>query len=115
MAFGWFVLALVFLDELLAMTAYGVWGWQESPAWLLGWLLPLLAMLAWLFFASPKAAYGGPVVRPLVKVIVFGLGAAALWDAGHPTWALAFLVFSVMVNGLAMIPSVRDLAGARHS
>jgi hypothetical protein len=98
--FGWSVLALVFLDELLAMAAFGVWGWQASPAWLLVWLLPLLAMLAWYFFASPKAAYGGPVVRPAVKVVVFG----------HPLWAVALLVFSVVVNGLAMIPAIRDLA-----
>lgn len=112
--FGWFVLALVFLDELLAMAAYGVWGWQASPAWLLVWLLPLLAMLAWFFFASPKAAYGGPVVRPVVKVIVFGLGSAALWDAGHPGWAVAFLVFSVVINGLAMSPPTRSLATPRQ-
>jgi hypothetical protein len=108
--FGWFVLALVFVDELLAMAAFGVWGWQTSPAWLLVWLLPLLAMLAWFFFASPKAAYGGPVVRPVVKVLVFGLASLALWDAGHPAWAVALLVFSVVVNGLAMIPAIRDLA-----
>ncbi|MCW2766104.1 MAG: hypothetical protein JWO11_2063 [Nocardioides sp.] len=110
MVFGWLVLALVFLDELLAMAAFGVWGWQASPAWLLVWLLPLLAILAWFCFASPKAAYGGPVVRPVVKVVVFGLASLALWDAGHPSWAVALLVFSVVVNGLAMIPAIRDLA-----
>lgn len=87
-------------------------GWQSPaalPAWLLVWLLPLLAMLAWFFLASPKAAYGGPVVRPVVKVIVFGLGSLALWDAGHPGWALALLAFSVLVNGMAQIPTIRDL------
>lgn len=107
---GWSVLALVFLDELLAMTAFGVWGWQASPAWLLVWLLPLLAMLAWFFFASPKAAYGGPVIRPVVKFVVFGWASLSLWDAGHPAWALALLAFSVVVNGLAMIPAIRELA-----
>ncbi len=104
------MLALVFLDELLVMAAYGVWGWQQSPAWLLVWLLPLLAMGAWFLLASPKARYGGPVVRPVTKLVVFGLGALALWDAGHPGWALALLVFSVVVNALAMIPAIRDLA-----
>ena len=107
--FGWFVLALVFVDELLAMAAFGVWGWQASPRWLLVWLLPLLAMTAWYFLASPKAAYGGPVVRPVVKVVVFGLASLALWDAGRPGWALALLVFSVVVNGLALLPAIRDL------
>jgi len=107
--FGWFVLSLVFVDELLAMAAFGVWGWQASPRWLLVWLLPLLAMTAWFLLASPKARYGGPVVRPVAKVVVFGLASLALWGAGHPGWALALLAFSVVVNGLALLPAIRDL------
>ena len=107
--FGWVVLSLVFLDELLAMAAFGVWGWQATPAWLWVWLLPLLAMAAWFLLASPKAHYGGPVVRPVTKVVVFGLASLALWSAGHPAWALALLVFSVVVNGLAQLPGVRAL------
>jgi len=109
-AFGWCVLALVFVDEVLAVAAFGVWGWQASPRWLLVWLLPLLAVTAWALFASPKAPYGGAVVRPVVKVVVFGLASLALYDAGHPDWAIALLVFSVVVNALAMAPSIRDLA-----
>lgn len=108
--FGWTVLGLVFLDELLAMAAFGVWGWDSSPRWLLVWLLPLVAMSTWFFLASPKARYGGTVARPVAKVVVFGLASLALWDAGHPAWAVALLVFSVVVNGLAMIPAIRDLA-----
>lgn len=109
-AAGWSVLLLVFVDELLAMTAFGIWGWQQSPRWLLVWALPLLAMGAWYLFASPKAPYGGGLVRPLVKVAVFGLASLALWDAGHPGWAAALLVFSVVVNALAQIPSIAALA-----
>lgn len=108
--FGWSVLALVFVDELLAVAAFGVWGWDRSPRWLLVWLLPLLAMSVWFFLASPKAPYGGPLVRPLAKVVVFGLACLALWDAGHEDWAVALLVFSVVVNGLAQLPSIRVLA-----
>jgi Protein of unknown function (DUF2568) len=111
MAFlGWWVLGLVFLDELLAVAAFGVWGWAHDPRWLLVWLLPLVAVTAWFLFASPKATYGGRVRRPLAKVLVFGLASLALWDVGHPGWALALLVFSVVVNGLAMIPAVAALA-----
>jgi hypothetical protein len=108
-ALGWFVLALVFLDELLAMAGLAVYGWSTSLGWLLVWLLPLLAMLAWLLFASPKARFGSPVVRPLVKVLVFGLASLGLWAAGHQGLAIAFLVFSVGVNALALIPSIRAL------
>ena len=32
------------------------------------------------------------------------LASLALWDAGHHGWAIAFLVFSVVVNGLALLP-----------
>jgi hypothetical protein len=108
--FGWFVLALVFVDELLAMTAFGIWGWDGSPRWLLVWMLPLAGMVAWSLFASPKAPYGGPVVRPVTKVVVFGLASLALWDAGHREWAEALLVFSLVVNGLALWPAIGDLA-----
>ncbi len=107
--FGWSVLALVFVDEVLAVAAFGVWGWGRDPRWLLVWLLPLAAMTAWFLFASPKARFGGTWVRPVVKVVVFGLASLALWDAGHEDWAVALLVFSVVVNGLALLPSIRVL------
>ncbi len=110
-AFAWAVLALVFVDELAAMAAFGVWGWQVgTPRWLLVVLLPLAAMTAWWLFASPKARYGSGGRRELVKVLVFGLASLALWDAGHPGWAGALLVFSVVVNGLALLPAVRAVA-----
>ena len=111
-AFGWAVLFLVFVDELLAMAAFGVWGWQHNPAWLLVWALPVVAMAVWFLFASPKARYGGPLVRLVTKVTVFGLACLALYDAGHTRWAIALLVYSVLVNALAMLPSVRRLVEA---
>ncbi|MFE6509315.1 YrdB family protein [Nocardioides sp. NPDC057767] len=107
--FGWFVLTLVFIDELLAMAAFGVWGWQHEPRWLLVWLLPVAAAFAWGMFASPKATRSGPVIRPVAKVIVFGLASLALLDAGHPGWALALLVFSVVINALALLPAISRL------
>ena len=63
----------------------------------------------WWAFASPRARWGGPVVRPVVKVLVFGLASLGLWAAGHHGWAVALLVFSVVVNGLAQLPSIRAL------
>lgn len=107
--FGWLVLFLVFVDEIAAVAAFGVWGWESSPAWVLVWLLPVLAASTWYWFASPKAPYGSPVLRPLAKVLVFGLACLALWDLGHHAWAVALLVFSVVVNALAMQPGVRAL------
>lgn len=105
---GWTILTLVFLDELLAMAAYGVWG-HPAQGWVLAVALPVVAMAVWWAFASPKAPYGGGPVRPLVKLAVFGLACLALWDTGHPGWALALLAFSVVVNGLAQLRFVRAL------
>jgi hypothetical protein len=110
--FAWGVLTLVFLDEVLAMAAFGVWGWQVgTPRWLLVVVLPLLAMTVWWLFASPKARFGSRGRRELAKVAVFGIASLALWDAGHHGWAIAFLTFSVVVNGLALLPGVRAVAG----
>lgn len=107
-AVGWFVLALVFLDEVLAAVAAAVWG-SYAGGWPLAVLAPVVVVAVWWAFASPRARWGGPVVRPVVKVLVFGLASLGLWLAGHHTWAVALLVFSVVVNGLAQLPSIRGL------
>jgi hypothetical protein len=107
-AVGWVVLALVFLDEVLAAVAAGVWG-GHAGGMALAILMPLLVVVVWWIFASPKAPRGGPVVRPVTKVLVFGLSGIGLWVAGHHTWAVAFLVFSVGVNALAQLPSIQAL------
>ena len=106
--FGWTVLFLVFADELLAMAAAGVWGGHAGNVWL-GIAMAMVAMLVWFLFASPKARFGGPVVRPVTKVLVFSLASAGLWASGQHTFAVALFVFSAVVNGLAQLPSVRAL------
>ncbi len=107
-ALGWAVLALVFLDELLLVAAAAVWGADRGGP-LLAVAAGLAVVAVWAVFASPKAPLGGPVVRPVTKVVVIGLGCLGLWDAGHPRAALALLVFSVVVNAVALLPSVRTL------
>ena len=107
-ALGWLVLALVFVDELLAAAAAAVWG-NHAGGVLLAVVMALVVVAVWWTFASPKAPLGGPVVRPVTKVLVFGLAGLGLWAAGHHGWAVAFLVFSVVVNGLALLPSIQAL------
>jgi len=105
---GWTVLALVFLDELLAVAAAATWGSYAAGPWLaVG--MGLLTVLAWFLLASPKAPYGGPTVRPVTKVLVFTLASLGLWAAGHHGLAVVLLLFSAVVNGLAQLPSVRVL------
>jgi Protein of unknown function (DUF2568) len=103
---AWTVLALVFLDEVLAVVALGVWGFDAGGAWL-AVLAPVVGVTLWWAFASPKAPYGGPVARPAVKVLVFGAATWGLWAAGHPGAALALLVFSIVINAAAELPIVR--------
>ena len=105
---GWTVLSLVFVDELLAVAAAADWG-AHAGGPLLAVGAGLLVVVVWFLFASPKARFGGPVVRPVTKVLVFTLASAGLWAAGHHGLALALLVFSAVVNGLAQLPSVRVL------
>jgi hypothetical protein len=50
----------------------------------------------------------------VVKVLVFGAACLGLWWIGSPTLAVALLVFSVVVNGLAQLPGVRALVGGHH-
>ena len=109
-ALAWIVLTLVFVDELLACAAAGVVGWSMPAPWLFAGLLPLSVVVVWFLFASPKARYGGPVVRPVVKVLVFGLTSLGLWLVGHQTAALALLVCSAVVNGVAQLRFVRTAA-----
>ena len=106
--FGWTVMLLVFVDELLAVASAAVWGNHVGNAWL-AVLMGLLTVLVWFLFASPKARYGGRLVRPVTKVVVFALASVGLWASGHHALAVAMFVFSAVVNGLAQLPSVKVL------
>jgi hypothetical protein len=105
---GWVVLAAVFVDELLAAAAAAVWGHRAGGA-LLATAMVVVVIAVWWTFASPRAPLGGPVVRPVTKVLVFGLASIGLWVAGHPGWAAGLAVFSLVVNALAQLPAVRAL------
>ena len=74
-------------------------------------LAPALVVAVWWAFASPKAPYGGPVVRPVVKVLVFGLASWGLWLAGQHglgSWRCSCSLSSS--TALAQVPSIRALA-----
>jgi hypothetical protein len=106
--FGWAVLFLVFVDELLAIAAAATWGdWAAG-----GWFAALVAVataVGWYLFASPKARFGGPVSRELGKATVYTLTTAGLWVSGHHDLAIAFLAFSLVINAFAQLPSIRVL------
>ena len=90
------------------MAALAVWG-ADAGGWLLAVAAVLAGVVVWFFFASPKARYGGPVARPVAKVLVIGAAVAGLTAAGHTGWALVLGVFSVVVNLVALHPDIRVL------
>lgn len=106
--FGALVLAGVFVAELAALAALFAWG-LATQGWLLGLAAAGVAALAWGLFAAPKARFPHPVVRPLVKVAVFGSAAVGLWQAGHPAWARGLAAFVVVVHALTLLPAVSSV------
>lgn len=106
--FGWAVLFLVFVDELLAISAAATWGEYQGGTWL-AIAAGAAVVVVWYLFASPKARYGNRWARPVVKVLVFTLASLGLWVSGHETLAVAYFAFSVVINALAMLPSIRVL------
>ncbi len=92
----WGNLLVAFLVELVALGIFAWWGWEvdgTTPVRLLLAIgLPVLTAVVWGLFAAPTAKRGTPVVRTIVKVVVFGLAGAALWSLGHPVPAVVFVV-----------------------
>ncbi|MFE3444091.1 YrdB family protein [Nocardia sp. NPDC059180] len=106
------MLAVRLVLELAALTAFGVFGWRafDSPwKFALVVILPLAAATLWGTFAVPgDPSRGGeaPIavsgqVRLLVELVVLFGGAAALWAAGLPRWALTFGAILVVYHVIA--------------
>ena len=106
--FGWSVLFLVFVDELLVIAAAATWGEYQGGE-LLAIAAGVVTVVGWFLFASPKARFGGRITRPLGKAIMISLATAGLWVSDHHTLAIAFAAFSVVVNALAQLPSIKVL------
>ncbi len=102
------MLTLVFVDEVAAVVALGYVG-SRLGGWPVAVLLAAVAVGTWWGFASPKAPWGGPITRPVAKVVVFGAACGGLAWAGQEAVAIVLLVFSVVINALAQLPAVRSL------
>ncbi|WP_323377620.1 YrdB family protein [Streptomyces sp. RB17] len=88
---------MAFLLELAALGFLGWWGFGAGHEGVLRILLglgtPLLAVVVWALFAAPRARWRPrlPLVL-VVKALVLGGGAAALYGVGHPVAAGAMAV-----------------------
>ncbi|MPY57759.1 YrdB family protein [Streptomyces spongiae] len=107
---------LAFLLELAALACLSWWGFaaghEGALRVVLGIGTPAAAVVLWASFAAPKARWrpGLPLVL-LVKTMVLGGGAAALYGVGHAVAAVVLAV--VMVVNTAVAETFRRTTGAR--
>jgi hypothetical protein len=104
---------LAFLLELAMLAALGVWGAgagaSVASSILLGGGAPLLAIIGWGLFASPRAKITLPLAGVVAfKALAFGCGAAALYAVGRPRLALAFAAVAFVNTAIATVD--RDAA-----
>lgn len=100
------LLLLVFLLELAGLAAYGYWGFHADRGVAvkiaLGIGVPLLVAVFWGIFLAPKASVPVPfALRLILKTIVFGLAAAALYAAGRGKLAISFAAITVIAHVLS--------------
>lgn len=96
---------VAFLCELFAFGTLAFWGFT---AWALPWNIvagigaPVLAILVWALFVSPRAVFAvHPFVRALVELLVYAAATLAWWDAGNAWVGLAFAVVAVTTGLVA--------------
>ena len=96
-----------FLLEVFAIVSLGIFGFVAFdlpwPGLLIGVGAPLLAILLWALFRSPKAVFHvDPFVKALVEIAVFSSAAIAWWIMGQPVVAVVFAVVAAVsgiING----------------
>lgn len=94
---------LRFVLELFAIVSLGIWGFIAWPfPWniVIGILAPVLAILLWALFRSPRAVLRvDPFGKGIIEIIVMAAAAFAWWDLGQPIVALVFAVVAT-ISGL---------------
>lgn len=98
-------LGLRFVLELCLLGALGYWGFQLDRGVLLrivaGLGAPLLAATVWGLFVAPKAANQlADPTRFFVELVLFSLGAGALWLAERPSLGAALLIIYLINRGV---------------
>lgn len=99
-------LVLRFILEMLALVAFGYWGFMIGRGMIekigIGIGAPLLAALVWGMFCSPGAPMPvSGLLRLILELTIFGLATAALYTSGHPTMAIIFGL-TVVINRFLM-------------
>ncbi|MRG61080.1 DUF2568 domain-containing protein [Agromyces sp. CFH 90414] len=104
---------LRFLLEIFAIVTLAIFGFLAFPLpWpgvAIGIGAPLLAIVLWGLFRSPKAVFAvDPFVKAIVEIAVFSSAAISWWILGQPVVAVVFAVIAA-VSGI--INGRKELAG----
>lgn len=96
---------LRFLTELVGVGTLALWGFATWPfPWniVVGIGAPLLAILVWALFVSPRAVVRvHPFIRAFVELLVFASASVAWWLMDAPWVGLAYGVVAVTVGVFA--------------
>ncbi len=96
---------LAILCELFAIASLAIWGFASWPfPWniVAGIGAPVLAILVWALFVSPRAVLVvHPFVRAVVELLVYAAATIAWWSLGQAWIGLAFGVIAVTIGVLA--------------
>lgn len=91
-----------FLCELFAFASLALWGFTMWPLpWniVFGIAAPLVALLLWAFFVSPRAVIPvHPFLRATIELLVFASASIAWWTMGNAWVGLGFGVVAVAVG-----------------
>ena len=96
---------LAFVCELFAFATLAIWGFALWPfPWniVAGIGAPVLAILLWALFVSPRAVLAvHPFVRAIVELLVYLSATIAWWSLGFAWVGLVFGVIAVTAGVLA--------------
>lgn len=96
---------VAFVCQLFAFASLAIWGFLAWPfPWnvVAGIGAPVLVILLWAFFVSPRAVLSvHPFVRAVVELLVYASATIAWWSLGESVIGLVFGVVAVTVGLLA--------------
>ncbi len=103
--------AVSLVVHLFAFVSVAVWGltvWPGPLNWIVGLAAPVLAIVLWGLFQSPRAVFRvDPYGKALVEIIVLGSGALSWGAIGYP---LVGVVFGLIAATFGLIGGLRELA-----
>lgn len=96
---------IAFVCQLFAFASLAIWGflaWPFPGNVVAGIGAPVLAILLWALFVSPRAVFSvHPFVRAIVELLVYASATIAWWSLGETWLGLVFGVVAVTVGVFA--------------